>query len=91
MTSSQTGALALPYNRVVQLGHVISVGMPRPPLHPPYMFSMSMSHDWTPAKASPITGTADSIAMGTHVGTHVDSIFHIARGEPPPRWCPHRR
>jgi kynurenine formamidase len=57
----------------------MSVGMPRPPLHPPYLYSMSMAHDWTPSQPSPITGTADSFAMGTHVGTHIDSIFHIAR------------
>jgi kynurenine formamidase len=38
-----------------------------------------MAHDWTPSQPSPITGTADSFAMGTHVGTHIDSIFHIAR------------
>jgi kynurenine formamidase len=52
-------------------------GMPHPPVHAPFSIKLTMSHDWTPSSQSRFTGTADSVAVGTHVGTHIDSVYHI--------------
>jgi len=52
-------------------------GMPHPPVHAPFSIKLTMAHDWTPSRESRFTGTADSVEVGTHVGTHIDSVYHI--------------
>jgi kynurenine formamidase len=64
---------------VIQLGHEVAVGMPHPPAHAPFCLDMRMAHEWTAASGSAFTGTAETIEIGTHVGTHIDSVFHVAR------------
>ena len=67
---------------VVQLGHKLEVGVPRYAMHPPFLYSLTGVHG---DGLSPVEGqsqrisvVADSIAMGTHTGTHMDSLVHVA-------------
>ena len=54
-------------------------GMPHNPSHPPYLFSLVKRHgDFTgPAGHS---SACESIAMGGHVGTHIDALCHFSYG-----------
>ena len=55
------------------------VGMPHHPSHPPYLFGLTKQHGdmLTPAGHS---SAADAIAMGSHVGTHIDGFGHFSCG-----------
>lgn len=55
------------------------VGMPHHPSHPPFLFSLTKKHGdmHTPAGNS---SAADAIAMGSHVGTHIDGFGHFSCG-----------
>jgi len=57
--------------RVFDLAQPYFVGMPHHPSHPPYLFGLTKKHGdvLTPAGHS---SAADAIAMGSHVGTHID-------------------
>ncbi len=64
--------------RVYDLAQPYYVGMPHHPTHPPYLFSLLKKHgDFV----SPACGSsaAESIALGGHVGTHVDALCHFSR------------
>lgn len=77
MTNSRVGN-PFGYRRVIELSHPLVEGIPNAPVHEPYRYRMTRSHDWRPDRESPFTGTADAISTGTHVGTHIDSIYHVA-------------
>jgi len=70
---------ALAAARVYDLGQPYYIGMPHYPTHPPFLFSLSKQHgDYTgPAGNS---SAADGIALGTHVGTHIDALCHFSCG-----------
>ncbi|MBI2685024.1 MAG: cyclase family protein [Acidobacteria bacterium] len=53
--------------------------MPHHPSHPPYLFSLTKKHGdmHSPGGHS---SAADAIAMGTHVGTHIDGFGHFSCG-----------
>ena len=63
------------------------IGMPHHPSHPPFLYSLVKSHGeyLGPNGAS---SASDAIALGSHVGTHIDALCHFScggklyRGEP---------
>ena len=59
------------------LGQPYFTGMPHYPTHPPFLYSLTKLHGdiVLPGGAS---SAADAIAMGTHVGTHIDSFSHFS-------------
>ncbi len=65
--------------RVYDLAQPYFVGMPHHPSHPPYLFSLTKKHGdmHSPAGHS---SAADAIAMGSHVGTHLDGFGHFSCG-----------
>ncbi len=65
--------------RVYDLAQPYFVGMPHHPSHPPYLFSLTKKHGdmHTPGGNS---SAADAIAMGSHVGTHIDGFGHFSCG-----------
>jgi len=64
---------------VYDLAQPYYVGMPHHPSHPPYLFSLTKKHGdmHSPAGNS---SAADAIAMGSHVGTHIDGFGHFSCG-----------
>ncbi len=66
-------------SRVYDLAQPYFIGMPHYPTHPPFLFSLVKQHgDYTgPAGNS---AAADAIALGSHVGTHIDALCHFSCG-----------
>jgi kynurenine formamidase len=64
---------------VYDLAQPYFVGMPHHPSHPPFLYSLVKQHgDYVgPAGNS---SAADAIALGTHVGTHIDALCHFSCG-----------
>ena len=67
---------------VIQLGQPLTIGVPRFPGHPPFMYSLTSKHgerlQVVPGQAASISGASDAFAMGCHTGTHMDSLNHCA-------------
>ena len=63
--------------QVYDLAQSYFVGMPHFPTHPPFLFGLTKKHGdlVTPAGVS---SSADSIAFGGHVGTHIDALSHFS-------------
>jgi kynurenine formamidase len=63
--------------RVFDLGQPYFVGMPHHPSHPPYLYSLVKQHgEYSgPGGAS---SASESIALGSHVGTHIDALSHFS-------------
>jgi kynurenine formamidase len=73
-------ALAIPENaRIFDLGQPYFVGMPHHPAHPPFLFGLVKQHgDYIgPAGNS---SASDALALGSHVGTHIDALCHFSCG-----------
>jgi kynurenine formamidase len=53
--------------------------MPHHPAHPPFLFSLVKSHG---EYLGPIgnSSASDAIALGSHVGTHIDALCHFSCG-----------
>ncbi|MSU65612.1 MAG: cyclase family protein [Opitutus sp.] len=66
-------------SRVFDLAQPYFAGMPHFPTHPPFLYGMTKKHgDFvTPGGVS---SAADAIALGCHVGTHVDALCHFSCG-----------
>src|SRR5690348_13442892 len=64
---------------VYDLAQLYFIGMPHHPSHPPFLYSLVKQHgDYVgPADNS---SAADAIALGTHVGTHIDALCHFSCG-----------
>ena len=59
------------------LGQPYFSGMPHFPSHPPFLYSLTKRHgDVLYGGGS--TSAADAIALGTHVGTHIDALSHFS-------------
>ena len=65
--------------RVYDLGQPYFVGMPHFPTHPPYLFSLTKGHGDLVLKNG-ASSSAESIALGGHVGTHIDALCHFSCG-----------
>src|ERR1043166_4740403 len=65
--------------KVYDLAQPYFVGMPHHPAHPPFLYSLVKQHGeyFGPTGHS---SAADAIAMGSHVGTHIDALCHFSCG-----------
>jgi kynurenine formamidase len=65
--------------RVFDLAQPYFVGMPHHPAHPPFLFGLVKQHgDYVgPARNS---SASDALALGSHVGTHIDALCHFSCG-----------
>jgi kynurenine formamidase len=65
--------------RVYDLAQPYFTGMPHHPAHPPFLFSLVKAHG---EYLGPIgnSSAADAIALGSHVGTHIDALCHFSCG-----------
>ena len=59
------------------LGQPYFTGMPHFPTHPPFLYSLTKKHGDI-MYADGTTSAADAIALGTHVGTHIDALSHFS-------------
>lgn len=65
--------------KVYDLAQPYFTGMPHHPSHPPFLFSLVKQHgEFT----GPIgnSSASDAVALGTHVGTHIDALCHFSCG-----------
>ena len=65
--------------RVYDLGQPYFTGMPHYPSHPPFLFSLTKQHGDMVGPAGN-SSAADAIALGSHVGTHIDALCHFSCG-----------
>lgn len=59
------------------LGQPYFSGMPHFPSHPPFLYSLTKRHGDI-MYADGTSSAADAIALGTHVGTHIDALSHFS-------------
>ena len=65
--------------RVYDLAQPYFTGMPHYPTHPPFLFGLTKQHGESVGPAGH-SSAADAIALGSHVGTHIDALCHFSRG-----------
>jgi kynurenine formamidase len=65
--------------KVYDLAQPYFVGMPHHPVHPPFLFGLVKSHGEYVGPAGN-SSASDAIALGTHVGTHLDALCHFSCG-----------
>jgi kynurenine formamidase len=63
--------------RAYDLGQPYFPGMPHYPTHPPFLYSLTKKHGEI-LYGDGSTSAADAIALGTHVGTHIDALSHFS-------------
>ncbi len=64
-------------SRAYDLGQPYFTGMPHYPTHPPFLYSLTKKHGEIMYRDGS-TSAADAIALGTHVGTHIDALSHFS-------------
>ncbi|HYW47377.1 MAG TPA: cyclase family protein [Bryobacteraceae bacterium] len=65
--------------KVYDLAQPYFVGMPHHPVHPPFLFSLVKQHgEYTGPGGN--SSASDAVALGTHVGTHIDALCHFSCG-----------
>lgn len=64
-------------SKVYDLAQPYFVGMPHFPTHPPFLFGLTKKHGDLVAEGG-VSSAADSIALGSHVGTHIDALCHFS-------------
>lgn len=62
--------------RTIDLAQPYYVGMPHHPAHPPFLYGLSKAHG--ESSVAGVSAAADSIALGGHVGTHIDALCHFS-------------
>jgi len=65
--------------KVFDLAQPYFPGMPHFPTHPPFLFGITRQHG-DMVGPSGHSSAADAIAMGSHVGTHIDALSHFSCG-----------
>ena len=65
--------------KVFDLAQPYFVGMPHHPSHPPFLFSLVKQHGEYIGPTGN-SSASDALAMGTHVGTHIDGLCHFSCG-----------
>jgi kynurenine formamidase len=68
---------ALAAAKVYDLGHTYRIGMPHHPVHPPYLFGLTKAHG--EFMRGDVSSAAEAIALGGHVGTHIDALCHFSK------------
>src|SRR6266481_4774801 len=63
--------------RVFDLAQSYFTGMPHFPTHPPFLFSLTKQHGDSVGPTGH-SSAADAIALGSHVGTHIDALSHFS-------------
>jgi len=63
--------------RRFDLGQSWRCGMPHYPSHPPYLHSLTKLHGDS-VRPNGASSSSDSIALGTHTGTHIDALCHYS-------------
>ena len=66
-------------SRLYDLGQPYFTGMPHFPTHPPFLFGLTKQHGDLILEGG-VSSSADAIALGTHVGTHIDALCHFSCG-----------
>jgi kynurenine formamidase len=66
-------------HRLYDLAHPYFPGMPHFPTHPPFVFGLTRKHGDMMLEGG-VSSAADSIALGGHVGTHIDALCHFSCG-----------
>lgn len=66
-------------SRIVDLSQPWFVGMPHHPAHPPFLFSLNKKHGDYVGPGG-VSSASESIALGGHVGTHIDALCHFSCG-----------
>ena len=63
-------------SRLIDLAQPLYTGVPHHPAHPPFLYGLNKKHgDYvSPGGAS---SASEAIALGTHVGTHIDALCHF--------------
>lgn len=64
---------------VVELSHLMNMDMPHSPNHPPFMFRLTKLHGDSTIGHN-VSASSDMFTMGSHNGTHIDGLGHIACG-----------
>jgi kynurenine formamidase len=65
--------------KVYDLAQPYFTGMPHHPNHPPFLYSLIKEHgEYVGPNGS--SSASESIAMGSHVGTHIDALCHFSCG-----------
>jgi kynurenine formamidase len=65
--------------RVYDLGQPYFTGMPHWPAHPPFLFGLTKQHGDMVGPGGN-SSAADAMALGSHVGTHIDALCHFSCG-----------
>jgi kynurenine formamidase len=65
--------------RVFDLAQPYFVGMPHFPSHPPFLFGLVKQHGEFVGPAGH-SSASEAIALGGHVGTHIDALCHFSCG-----------
>ena len=65
--------------RTYDLGQPYFPGMPHYPTHPPFLFGLTKRHGDLVLEGD-VSSSADAMALGTHVGTHIDALCHFSCG-----------
>lgn len=64
--------------QVYDLAVRLENGMAKHPHHPPFAFAMAKTHGGH-GYANGVSAAMEMIAMGAHVGTHVDALGHVSK------------
>src|SRR5262249_46657308 len=70
---------ALRHARVYDLAQPYFTGMPHHPAHPPFLYSLVKQHGEYVGPGGN-SSASDAIALGSHVGTHIDALCHFSCG-----------
>ena len=65
--------------KVYDLAQPYFTGMPHHPSHPPFLFSLVKQHGEYVGPTGN-SSASDAVALGTHVGTHIDALCHFSCG-----------
>jgi len=65
--------------RVYDLAQPYFAGMPHHPAHPPFLFGLVKQHGEYVGPTGN-SSASDAIALGSHVGTHIDALCHFSCG-----------
>ncbi|HYO83526.1 MAG TPA: cyclase family protein [Bryobacteraceae bacterium] len=69
--------MTLPATPPYDLGQTYYVGMPHFPTHPPYLYGLTKLHGESVYEGGG-SSAADGLALGSHVGTHIDALCHFS-------------
>jgi kynurenine formamidase len=64
-------------HKLYDLAHSYFAGMPHFPTHPPFVFGLARKHGDMVMEGG-ASSAAESIALGGHVGTHIDALCHYS-------------